>query len=247
MESALRGTQRSTPYWSLLVLLKVLLVSPHICSQIHILFSFYANIVYWVFSAVSSVDDCLKTLLSTRMLFAECFSGIFLFPLPQSAAVKSSFSQRLRMTHRGEDLTFGKPRWCLDGSPWYVWHQRSTVLPCTWTLSVLWLLSLTTNLLCVFWTRQQNSFSVSLCFLSMNIINSMSIKKVQSLVWAFWCCTLSRFSTHNHKKSDTGGVFSFHLKQSLIISAGVIQRATYSCTFESKAGKMAHELKKRWK
>lgn len=78
MESALRGTQRSTPYWSLLVLLKVLLVSPHICSQIHILFSFYANIVYWVFSAVSSVDDCLKTLLSTRMLLiAECFSRYF--------------------------------------------------------------------------------------------------------------------------------------------------------------------------
>lgn len=159
MESALRGTQRNTPFWSLLVLLKALLVSPHICSQIHILISFYANIVHWVFSAVSSVDDYLKTLLSTRMLlFAQCFSGYFcsgadiqicflqgrectvnLFPLPQSAAVKSSFSQRLRTTHRGGDLTFGKPRWCLDGSLWYVWHQRSTILPCTWTLSTLWL------------------------------------------------------------------------------------------------------------
>lgn len=94
------------------------------------------------------------------LLFAQHFSGYFcscpdfqicylknslgrkctvnLFPPPQWAVVKSSSSQRLRTTHRGEDLTYGRPRWCLDGSPWYVWHTRSIILPCTWALNILW-------------------------------------------------------------------------------------------------------------
>lgn len=79
------------------------------------------------------------------VLFAQCFSGYFcspadfqicllqnslrrectghLFPPPQWAAVKSSSSRRLRTIHRGEGLTYGKPRCCLGGSPWYVWHK----------------------------------------------------------------------------------------------------------------------------
>lgn len=52
----------------------------------------------------------------------EC--TVHLFPPPQWAAVKSSSSRRLRTIHRGEDPTYGKPRWCSDGSLWYVWHKQ---------------------------------------------------------------------------------------------------------------------------
>lgn len=49
----------------------------------------------------------------------------------QWAEVKSSSFQRLRTTHRGDDLTSGKPRWCSAGSRWYVWQlTRSDRLTC---------------------------------------------------------------------------------------------------------------------